>query len=154
MRSKGASFELKGEDTNACMCILGLAFQKANHDIKRWAPPTATCIHSFPPQPLTCIHNLAHGYPSRAADFAELMLSTPPLRTPIVFQHPATGAPVLNVSESYTTRICELAETESEFLLAFLGDSDSRIPPFSIPREPLGPASQVLLWLFLQSPSD
>lgn len=88
---------------------------------------------------LTATHDFTHSFPlerfgSTAEDLARWEAARrdhPPLSHPVVRTHPVSGRKALFVNEGFTTRINELAPTESEALLKLLFAHATR-PEFTV----------------------
>ena len=75
---------------------------------------------------LTAVHSFEYGFRESLAEpggrdrLAQALKDNPPVEHPVVRTHPESGKPLLFVNELFTTRICQLACSESEHLLSFL----------------------------------
>jgi taurine dioxygenase len=75
---------------------------------------------------LTAVHSFEYGFRESLAEpggrerLAQALQDNPPVTHPVVRTHPESGRRLLFVNELFTTRICELAPAESDYLLKFL----------------------------------
>jgi taurine dioxygenase len=75
---------------------------------------------------LTAEHSFEHGFreslalPGGRERLAQALLDNPPVRHPVVREHPESGRKLLFVNALFTTRICELKQSESERLLSLI----------------------------------
>jgi taurine dioxygenase len=76
---------------------------------------------------MTAVHDLTNtlrkaiaGGHSTGEDLARFQEQWPPTEHPVIRTHPLTGKRALYVNSNFTTRLCQLEQTESDTLLEFL----------------------------------
>ncbi len=75
---------------------------------------------------LSAVHDFSHGFRESLAEaggserLAQAIIDNPPQQHPVIRTHPESGEKLIFVNELFTTYVCGLTRSESEYLLSFL----------------------------------